>query len=195
MLNSTQQRIFEYLLDRLKSGVPPTVREIGASVGLKSTSSVQANLDALEREGFIERDPLRKRTIRIAGQTNNVRNIPILGTVTAGVPIEAIEQIDGYLPFDVSDVTSDKELFALHVCGDSMINAGIYDGDVIVVEKTPTANNGEIVVAMIENEATVKTFFKEHGHFRLQPENDLLDPIIADDVVILGKVIALHRYY
>ena len=196
MLNDTQQKIYEFLLERLQDGVPPSVREIGAYVGLKSTSSVQACLDALEREGFISRDPLLKRSIRIVGQedVSNIKQVPILGTVTAGAPILAIEQVEGYLPY-TGYSAKDKSLFALRVKGESMRNAGIHDGDLIVVERTPVARNGEIVVALVEDEATVKTFYKENGRFRLQPENDAYEPIIVDEVVILGKVVALHRYY
>ena len=160
-ISKTQKRIYEYLLERSQDGVPPSVREIGAAVGLSSTSSVQANLDALEQAGYIQRDPLKKRTIRILGREDNVvTNVPIVGTVTAGAPILAFEQIEGS-----------------------------------VAEKTPVARNGEIVVAMIEDEATVKTFYKENGHFRLQPENDTYEPIIVNEVSILGKVVAVIRYY
>lgn len=194
MLNDTQRKIFDFLLERLECGVPPSVREIGSVVGLKSTSSVQANLDVLEKEGFISRDPLLKRSIRICGQAENVRQIPILGTVTAGAPILAYEQVDGYLPFS-GYINGDKSLFALRVKGESMLNAGILDGDIVVVERTPVASNGEIVVALVEDSATVKRFYKENGHFRLQPENDEYAPIIVDEVAILGKVVALHREY
>mgnify|MGYP004673829055 FL=1 len=194
-LNATQQRIYEYLEERMQTGYPPSVREICQAVGLKSTSSVQANLDALERAGYIERDPMLKRSIRlVTNGDDNVTNVPIVGTVTAGMPILAVEQIEGYLPYS-GRVSSDKPLFALKVRGDSMINAGIFDGDIIVVEKTPTALNGEIVVAMVEDEATVKRFYKENGHFRLQPENDDYEPIIVNEVVILGKVVSLVRYF
>ena len=195
MLNETQQKIYEFLLERLSCGVPPSVREIGAHVGLKSTSSVQANLDAHENEGLIVRDPLLKRSIRIAGQNEPVRQVPILGTVTAGAPILAVEQIEGYLPFSGGFGSADKQLFALRVRGESMLNAGILDGDIVIVERTPVARNGEIVVALIGDEATVKTFYKENGHFRLQPENDAYEPIIVPEVAVLGRVVALHRYY
>ena len=194
-ITATQQRIYEYLEERMQTGYPPSVREICQAVGLKSTSSVQANLDALERAGYIERDPMLKRSIRlVTNGDDNVTNVPIVGTVTAGMPILAVEQIEGYLPYS-GRVSSDKPLFALKVRGDSMINAGIFDGDIIVVEKTPTALNGEIVVAMVEDEATVKRFYKENGHFRLQPENDDYEPIIVNEVVILGKVVSLVRYF
>lgn len=193
-INDTQQKIYEFLCERSQCGVPPSVREIGSAVGLKSTSSVQANLDALEEAGYIERDPLLKRSIRVLGQAENVTSVPLLGTVTAGMPILAIEQIEGYIPYN-GRISRDKSLFALKVRGESMLWAGILDGDIVICEKTPVATNGEIVVAMIEDEATVKRFYKEHGHFRLQPENDAYEPIITNEVVILGKVVALYRYY
>ena len=189
-----QQRIYEFLLEMSKENMKPTVREIGAAVGLRSTSSVQANLDALEAAGYIQRSPMLKRCIQIVGQADHVTHVPLLGTVTAGMPILAVEEIEGYLPFSMPGA-SDKELFALRVKGESMLWAGILNGDIVIVERTPTAKNGEIVVALIEDEATVKTFYKEDGHFRLQPENDAYEPIIVNEVVILGKVIASYRYY
>ncbi len=193
-INETQKRIYEFLVERSQDGVPPSVREIGAAVGLRSTSSVQANLDALEKAGYIERDPLLKRSIRILGQAENVTHVPLLGTVTAGKPILAVEEIEGYIPY-TGRVSRDKPLFALRVRGESMLWAGILNGDIVIAEKTPYAANGEIVVAMIDDEATVKRFYKENGHFRLQPENDEFEPIITNEVVILGKVVALIRYY
>ncbi|MBQ8503163.1 MAG: transcriptional repressor LexA [Clostridia bacterium] len=194
-LSENQYRILEYLKERAAYGAIPSVREICQAVGLKSTSSVQNNLDALEEKGYIERDPMLKRSIRIVGQAENVRHVPLLGVVTAGLPILAVEQIESYLPFTGGHISSDKEMFALRVRGESMLNAGIFDGDIIFVEKTPTARNGEIVVALIEDEATVKTFYKENGHFRLQPENDDFEPIIVNEVIILGKVVAMMRYF
>ena len=193
-INDTQRKIYEFLVDRSTDGVPPSVREIGAAVGLRSTSSVQSNLDALEAAGYIQRDPLLKRSIRIMGQADNVTQVPILGTVTAGAPILAVEQIEGYFPY-TGTVSRDKPLFALHVRGESMIQAGILDGDLVIAEKTPFARNGEIVIAMVDDEATCKTFYKENGYFRLQPENDTYEPIIVDDCSILGKVVAVMRYY
>lgn len=189
-----QQRIYEFLLERAKDNMTPSVREIGAAVGLRSTSSVQANLDALEAAGYIQRPPMLKRCIKIVGQAENVTHVPVLGTVTAGMPILAVEEIEGYLPFSMQGA-QDKELFALKVKGESMIRAGILDGDIVIVERTPAARNGEIVVALIGDEATVKTFYKENGHFRLQPENETYEPIIVNEVIILGKVIASYRYY
>lgn len=194
-INTTQKKIYEFLAERTQNGVPPSVREICAAVGLKSTSSVQANLIALEKAGYIERDPMLKRSIRVLGPAaDDTTKVPLVGTVTAGMPILAVEQIEGYITYS-GPVSRDKPLFALHVKGESMVNAGIYDGDIVIVEKTPVAENGEIVVAMIEDEATVKRFYKENGHFRLQPENDRMDPIIVDEVIILGKVKSLVRYY
>ncbi|MDR2753307.1 MAG: transcriptional repressor LexA [Oscillospiraceae bacterium] len=194
-MNSTMRKIYEFLVERTQDGVPPSVREIGERVGLASTSSVQASLNALEKLGYIKRDPMHKRSIRIAGQENQrAVQVPLLGTVTAGMPILAVEQIESYLPY-TGPVTRDKSLFALRVRGESMINVGILNGDIIFVEKTPTAHNGDIVVALIEDEATVKTFYKENGHFRLQPENDTMNPIFCEEVIILGKVVSLLRYY
>ncbi len=193
-LNNTQKKIYEFLAERSQNGVPPTVREICAAVGLKSTSSVQSNLDALEAAGYIERDPMLKRSIRVRGQENNVTQVPLIGTVTAGMPILAVETIEGYVPFSGGG-SSDKPLFALRVKGDSMIKCGILSGDIIIAEKSPVANNGDIVVALLEDEATVKRFYKENGHFRLQPENDEYAPIISDEVIVLGKVVSLIRYF
>lgn len=193
-LNSTQQKIYEYLSERSQNGVPPSVREIGAAVGLKSTSSVQANLDALEEAGYIERDPMLKRSIRVRGNASNFTQVPLIGTVTAGMPILAVEAIEGYVPYG-GTVSKDKSLFALRVRGDSMVNAGILNNDIVIAEKTPYASNGEIVVALLNDEATVKRFYKENGTFRLQPENDAYEPIISDEVIILGKLVSLLRYY
>ena len=193
-MNDTQRRVYEFLVERTQDGVPPSVREIGERVGLRSTSSVQANLDALEKMGYISRDSMHKRSIRIVGQDRSAVMVPLLGTVTAGLPILAVEQIESYLPY-TGPVSRDKALFALRVRGESMVNAGILDGDIVFVEKTPTAHNGDIVVALLEDEATVKTFYKENGHFRLQPENDYMEPIFCDELIILGKVVSLLRYY
>lgn len=193
-LNDTQRRIYDFLVERSADGIPPSVREIGTAVGLRSTSSVQANLDALEEKGYITRDPMLKRSIRIVGQNDNITQVPIVGTVTAGAPILAVESIEGYFPYTGS-VSRDKPLFALHVRGESMIEAGILDGDLVIAEKTPYARNGDLVVALVEDEATVKTFYKEDGYYRLQPENPNYMPIIVSDVSILGKVVAVMRYY
>lgn len=193
-INATQRRIYEYLIERSQGGIPPSVREIGAAVGLSSPSSVQGNLDALEAAGYIVRDPLLKRSIRVLGQADNVTHVPLLGTVTAGTPILAVEQIESYLPY-AGRVSRDKPLFALRVRGESMLNAGILDGDIVFAEKTPVAANGDIVVALLEDEATVKRFYKENDRFRLQPENEEYEPIYCREVLILGKVVAVLRYY
>ena len=192
-LNDKQKEIFEYIKEIISQrGIAPSVREIGSAVGLSSTSSVQYNLNALEEAGYITRESNLKRTIRICGSAATVNHIPLLGTVTAGVPILATQQIEDYIA--LSGV-SGANLFALHVKGASMINAGIFDGDIVVVEQTPVAENGDIVVALINDEATVKRFYKENGQFRLQPENDKYEPIIVDECAVLGKVKTLIRSY
>ena len=192
-LNDKQKEIFEYIKEIISQrGIAPSVREIGSAVGLSSTSSVQYNLNVLEEAGYITRESNLKRTIRICGSAATVNHIPLLGTVTAGVPILATQQIEDYIA--LSGV-SGANLFALHVKGDSMINAGIFDGDIVVVEQTPVAENGDIVVALINDEATVKRFYKENGQFRLQPENDKYEPIIVDECAVLGKVKTLIRSY
>ena len=192
-LTEKQRAIFEYIKEIISQrGVAPSVREIGEAVGLRSTSSVQYNLNALEEMGYIKRDANLKRTLRIAGSAESVNHIPLIGTVTAGVPILATQQIEDYIA--LSGVTGNN-LFALHIKGDSMINAGIYDGDIVIVEQCPVADNGEIVVALIDEEATVKRFYKEKGHFRLQPENDKYEPIIVEECTILGRVKTLIRSY
>lgn len=169
----------------------PLCREICAATGLRSTSTVHSHLKSLEALGYITRDAGLNRSIHIVG-ASAAKQVPILGKVTAGLPILAVEDIDGYIPYPDK---SGKELFALHVDGLSMINAGILDGDYVIAEKTPVAENGEIVVGMIGDEATVKRFYKEKGTFRLQPENPDFEPIISDEITILGKVIAVIRYY
>ena len=195
-INRTQKKIYEYLMERSQSGVPPTVREIGAAVGLKSTSSVQSNLDALEQAGYIERDPMHKRSIRVTGEAENVTTVPLLGTVTAGVPILAVEQIESYLPYN-GHVSRDKPLFALHVRGDSMIQAGILSGDIVIVEKTPVAENGEIVVAQLEsNEVTLKRIYTHPDYVILHPENNSMQDIIVnkgEQLRILGIARGLMR--
>lgn len=191
-LTKSQQKIFDYICANVQEGVSPTVREICAATGLKSTATVHAHLKTLEEKGLIKRHQGANRSIRLSN--DNTAVVPILGRVTAGMPILAVEDIQGYVP--VSDsVRRGRELFALRVVGKSMINAGILDNDIVVVHKTPVADNGQIVVAMIDDEATVKRFYKENGHFRLQPENDSYDPIIVDECCILGQVISVVRYY
>lgn len=182
--------IKEYFDER---GVAPTVREIEAAMDYHSPSSAQYMLNSLEKAGYIERDPLMKRTVRIKGFDTKAYHVPLVGTVTAGQPILAVESIEDYIPVPVKN--KGKNMFALRVRGDSMINAGILNGDTVIVEQTPVASNGEIVVALIGDEATVKRFYKEKGHFRLQPENDVYEPIIVDEVSILGKVNMVIRKY
>lgn len=192
-INETQQAVLNFIREVISQrGVAPSVREIGEAVGLRSTSTVQYNLNALEKAGYIERDPNLKRTIRLAGSTGKATPVPLLGTVTAGLPILAQEQIEEYIPVALG---KGGDYFALHVRGSSMINAHIIDGDIIIVEKTPVAENGDIVVALVGDEATVKRFYKEKGHFRLQPENDDFEPIIVDELALLGRVVTVIRNY
>ena len=193
-LTDRQQKIYDFLKERSQYGVPPSVREICAATGLKSTSTVHAHLKALEHLGYISRDAGLNRAIRVEGAAELTPQVPILGKVTAGLPILAVEEIQGYLPVS-ADLQRDRELFALTVRGESMINAGILDGDYVVVERVSTANNGEIVVALLEDEATVKRFFREKGCVRLQPENDDFEPIYTKEASILGKVVSVVRYY
>ena len=191
-LTKSQQLVYDYLCSTMaERAVPPSVREICAATGLRSTSTVHSHLKSLEALGYITRYAGLNRSIHIVG-ASAAKQVPILGKVTAGLPILAVEDIEGYIPYPDK---SGKELFALHVDGLSMINAGILDGDYVIAEKTPVAENGEIVVGMIGDEATVKRFYKEKGTFRLQPENQDFEPIISDEITILGKVIAVIRYY
>ncbi len=193
-----QQEILEYIKETiLKKGYPPSVREICQAVHLKSTSSVHAHLETLERNNYIRRDPTKPRTIEIIDDCFNLTrrelvNVPMVGTVAAGQPILAEQNIENYFPIPV-ELLPNEQTFMLRVKGESMINAGIFDGDQIIVKQQETARNGEIVVALIEDSATVKRFYKEKGYYRLQPENDALDPIIVDKVQILGVVIGLVR--
>ena len=197
-ISAKQQEILEYIKNQiLAHGYPPAVREICAAVNLKSTSSVHSHLATLEKNGYIRRDPTKPRAIEIVDDEFNLtrrelRNIPIIGEVAAGQPILAEQNIAGYFPVSSDDLPS-GELFVLKVRGESMINVGIYDGDQIFVQQTPVARNGDIVVALVEDSATVKTYYKEEGRYRLQPENDTMDPIYVDEVVILGKVVGLFR--
>ena len=197
----------EVILDILKkliakNGYPPTVREIGKELNLSSPATTHFHLDKLESKGYIKQDLNKNRTLEVLvpneyiEKDENVLSIPLLGKVTAGTPIEAIETYDEYLTIPANMFSTKKEIFSLKVSGESMINVGIYDGDIVIVEKTSDAKNGETVVAMNEdNEATVKTFYKEKDHIRLQPENDYMEPIILKDVTILGKVIGLFRRF
>lgn len=197
-ITAKQQEILEYIKQTiLKKGYPPAVREICEAVHLKSTSSVHSHLETLERNGYIRRDPTKPRTIEIIddcfGLTRReMVNVPLVGTVAAGQPILAEENIQNYFPIPV-DLLPNTDLFMLKVKGESMINAGICDGDQVIVAMQSTANNGDIVVALLDDSATVKRFYKEEGHYRLQPENDSMDPIIVDDVQVQGKVIGLIR--
>lgn len=192
-LGKSQQKIFDYLKDCSAEGRVPSVREICEATGLKSTSTVHLHLEKLEERGLITRERGVNRCIRVTG-TEPSAQIPIMGRVTAGLPILAVEDIEGYVPVSES-VRRGRDLFALRVMGESMINAGILDGDIVIVHKTPVAENGDIVVALVGDEATVKRFYKENGHFRLQPENDEFEPIIVDQVVLLGRVVSLLRNY
>ncbi len=194
MLNEKATNIYKFIKDSIENGYAPTVREICAALNIKSTSTVHRYINLLIEEGYIEKKDNSNRAIKLKGNDSGVI-VPVVGNVAAGVPITAIENITDYVSF-TSDQTYSNPLFALKVKGESMINAGIYDGDLIVVEQMNYAENGDIVVALVDNEsATVKTFYKENGHFRLQPENDTMEPIIAENVEILGKVRALIRYF
>ena len=192
-LTKSQQKIYDFLKDRSQYGIPPSVREICAATGLKSTSTVHAHLKALENLGYISRDAGLNRAIHIEG-CEQAAQVPILGKVTAGLPILAVEEVQGYLTIAAGQQRG-RELFALTVQGESMKNAGILDGDYVVVERTPTARDGDIVVALIEDEATVKRLYRETDCVRLQPENDACEPIYAKEVIILGKVVSVVRYY
>ena len=199
-ISAKQQEILDYIKDEiLKKGYPPTVREICETVSLKSTSSVHSHLETLEKNGYIRRDPTKPRAIEICDDSfqmirTEMVNLPIIGNVAAGQPILAEENIEDYFPVPTNLVPS-GESFVLNVRGDSMVNAGIFNGDRVFVNACSTASNGEIVVALIDDSATVKTFYKEDGHIRLQPENDSMAPIIVDDCQILGKVFGIFRFY
>lgn len=200
-ISGKQQEILEYIkTEILKRGYPPTVREICETVNLKSTSSVHAHLESLEKNGYIRRDPTKPRAIEIVDDSFNVvrtemTSLPVVGTVAAGMPILAEENISNYFPIPAEMVPHGEPSFVLKVKGDSMINAGIYSGDQIFVQCCSTAHNGDTVVALVDDSATVKTFYKEKDHIRLQPENDSMDPIIVDNCQILGKVFGVFRLY
>ena len=197
-ITDKQREILEYIKEMiLKKGYPPAVREICEAVHLKSTSSVHSHLESLEKNGYIRRDPTKPRTIEIldddfALTRRELVNVPVIGTVAAGTPILAEQNIEDYLPIPAG-ILPNKEVFMLKVKGNSMIEAGIYNGDKVIVAKQPNAENGDKVVALVDDSATVKTFYRANGHFRLQPENSSMDPIILDQVEILGKVIGLFR--
>ena len=197
-ITEKQKEILEYIKETiLKKGYPPAVREICEAVNLKSTSSVHSHLETLEKNGYIRRDPTKPRTIEIldddfALTRREMVNVPLIGTVAAGVPILAQENIESYMPFP-AEMLPNKDIFMLRVKGESMIEAGILNGDQVLVSSQSTAENGEMVVALVDDSATVKSFYKEDGHYRLQPQNSSMEPIIVDDVQILGKVIGLSR--
>lgn len=199
-ITAKQQEILEYLKAViLKKGYPPAVREICEAVNLKSTSSVHAHLETLEKNGYIRRDPTKPRAIEILDESfqlvrHEVASVPVVGNVAAGQPILAQQNIEGYFPIPTYMIPS-GESFILNVKGDSMINAGILNGDQIFVNSCNTAENGDMVVALIDDSATVKTFYKEDDHYRLQPENDTMEPIIVDEVQILGKVYGVLRMF
>ncbi|MBE6847742.1 MAG: transcriptional repressor LexA [Oscillospiraceae bacterium] len=193
MLNDTARAVYSYICQRIDEGYPPTIREICSALGIRSTSTVHRYINRLAEEGYLEKMDNQNRAIRLKGRSSV--NVPLIGTVTAGLPITAIENITEYLPY-VPHRHFSGELFALKVRGESMINAGIFDGDVVIVERQQVAENGDIIVALVnEEEATVKRFYKENGGYRLQPENDTMEPIFVDEVAVLGKVVALLRYF
>ena len=199
-ISEKQKEILEYIKQEiLNKGYPPAVREICEAVHLKSTSSVHSHLETLEKNGYIRRDPTKPRAIEIMDDTFNLTrremvNVPVIGNVAAGQPPLAVQNIENYFPIP-AEYMPNQETFMLKVKGESMINAGILDGDHILVERQSTASNGEIVVALVDDSATVKTYYKEDGHYRLQPENDTMDPIIVDECSILGKVFGVFRFF
>lgn len=201
-ISTKQLSVLEYIYKTVNAqGYPPTVREIGSAIGLSSTSTVHGHIDRLQKNGFLEKDPTKPRALEITalgrealGLKDDHPQIPLLGIVTAGEPILAVEEATDFFPVPPEYENDSSSLFMLTIRGESMINAGILSGDQVIVRKQPTADNGEIVIAMTdENEATCKRFFKEDGYIRLQPENDTMDPIILDNVSILGKVVGLFR--
>ncbi len=199
-ITDKQREILEYIKQEiLHKGYPPAVREICAAVNLKSTSSVHSHLETLEKNGYIRRDPTKPRAIEIIDDTFNltrreVVNVPMIGRVAAGEPILAVENVENYFPIP-AELLPNSETFLLHVHGESMINAGIFDGDYVLIEQKNTARNGDMVVALVEDSATVKTFYKEADHIRLQPENDTMEPIIVPNCQILGEVIGVFRFF
>lgn len=199
-ITAKQEEILNFLKDEiLNKGYPPSVREICEAVKLKSTSSVFSHLETLEKNGYIKRDPAKPRTIEILDDNFNltrreVVSVPVVGQIAAGEPLLAVQNIENYFPVP-AEYMPKQECFMLKVKGDSMINVGIFDKDTILVERSETARNGDVVVALIDDSATVKTFYKEDNHIRLQPENDTLDPIIVNDCKILGKVFGVFRFF
>lgn len=199
-ISTKQREILEYIKQEiLNRGYPPAVREICEAVKLKSTSSVHSHLETLEKNGYIRRDPTKPRAIEIIDDNFNltrreVVNVPMVGRVAAGQPILAVENIDSYFPIP-AEFMPNEESFMLKVKGESMINVGIFDGDNVLVKKQSTARNGDIVVALVDDSATVKTFYKEDGHYRLQPENDNMDPIIVPECTVMGQVFGVFRFF
>lgn len=197
--NNKQVEIYEFLKEQLSTkGYPPSVREICEAVNLKSTSTVHGHLSRLEKKGLIRRDPTKPRAIELLLDSpikKELIDIPIVGKITAGEPILAHESIEDTFSLPINFIKNKNDLFILKVSGESMIEAGIFDGDLAIIEKTSVANNGDIVVALIENEATIKTFYKEDGYIRLQPENSSMNPILVKDCTILGKLAGLYRKY
>lgn len=199
-LNAKERRMYDYIDECLeRDGYAPSVRDIQNALGIKSTSTVHSYLSKLEKMGFIHKEQGKSRTLRTRSDgvaEKSVIKVPVLGRVTAGMPVLAEESFEGYVDFPVSKSSQKyNNYFALNVEGESMIEAGIFDGDIVIVRKTDYAENGKIVVAMIDDEATVKTFYKEKNHFRLQPENSSMKPIIANEIHLLGVVSAVMRYY
>ena len=197
-VSDKQNEIYEFLKTYTDNkGYPPSVREICEAVGLKSTSSVHGHLKRLESKGLIKRDPTKPRALEIKDDSikKEIINVPIIGKVTAGLPILANENIEDVFPIPLDYISHNQELFILNISGDSMINAGIFDGDLAIIEKCKTAKNGEIVVVLIENEATIKRFYKEKNHIRLQPENDNMEAIIVNNCKLLGRLVGLFRSY
>lgn len=195
-LNEREQKVYDYIVETIRErGYAPSVRDIREALGYKSTSTVHMYLGRLEMLGYIVKDEGKSRAIRLCDDAPTAGGVPLLGRVTAGQPILAVENYEGSIPFVPHGGYDKANLFALRVQGESMIDAGILDGDVVIVNRCSYADNGEIVVAMVEDSATVKRFFKEDGHYRLQPENKTMSPIVVKQADILGKVIAVQRYY
>lgn len=201
-LTDRQKQIYQYIKRTVQEkGYPPSVREIGNAVGLQSSSTVHGHLSKLQDKGYIKRDPTKPRAIEIVMEENSqyspVIQVPVLGKVTAGLPITAVENVDEYFPLpEHFTANHNSEIFLLNVAGDSMIETGIHDGDRVIVRKQNIAHNGDIIVAMTEDdEATVKRFYKENGYYRLQPENSTMEPIYLDSVTVLGKVVGLFREF
>lgn len=191
-MNDKERRVYEFVKERVEDGIPPSIREICAALNIRSTSTAARYVNTLVAEGVLEKVDGCNRAIKLAGR--GATKIPLVGTITAGQPITAVQDITDFINFHENKSYS-GELFALKVRGESMINAAILDGDLVIIERCATARNGEIVAALVNGEeATVKTFYKENGHYRLQPENDTMDPIIVDECEIIGRVVAVMRY-